>query len=192
MFWPTPSSRRGVTDGQQGNSTSGSLGFVHLAEAYRLEGLLDDAVRILQDGLAINPASLPGRLALARIYLLQGSLEEAFTETDRIEELSPGALETLQLRAEILLRRRGGRLADDPPRIQDTPAVTPAPGVASPTLLALYAAQGYAGQPESGDARRGTDADGRGGARLLIDSDPLRRLSAFREAARRRREGKRQ
>ncbi|MFA5028218.1 MAG: tetratricopeptide repeat protein [Candidatus Methylomirabilota bacterium] len=192
MFWSTPTARRVVTDGQQGNSTSGSLGFVHLAEAYRLEGLLDDAARILQDGLTVNPESLPGRLALARIYLLRGKLDEAFAETDRIEAFSPGALETLELRAEILLRRRGGKLSDDTPGAQDTPAVMPAPGMASPTLLALYAAQGYAGQPVTEDDLRRTEADGRGSARLLIDPDLLRRLSAFREAARRRREGTRQ
>ena len=192
IFWPTPSSRRGVTDGQQGNSTSGSLGFVHLAEAYRLEGLLDDAARILRDGLAVNPESIPGRLALARIYLLQGNLDGAFAETDRVEEFSPGALEALELRAEILLRRRDGRLSDDPPRAQNLPAEIPAPGLASPTLLALYAAQGYAGQPETGALRWRADADGRGSTQRLIEPGLLGRLAAFREAALRRREGRRQ
>jgi hypothetical protein len=71
--------------------------FVRLAEAYRREGLLGDAIRICREGLSRFPASLRGRILLGQILLEQGATPEAMAEFDRVELESSGNLEILAL-----------------------------------------------------------------------------------------------
>lgn len=68
-----------------------------LADAYRKEGLLDEAVRICRDGLAAHPASVGVRLVLGRALLEQGALEEAEGEFARVLELAPDDPQALRL-----------------------------------------------------------------------------------------------
>jgi tetratricopeptide (TPR) repeat protein len=155
---------------------SGRLAFVNLAEAYRHEGMLDDAVRILREGLGREPELLAGRLALGRLLLERGEAEAALREAARIEALAPGAPEALELRAEIMLRRRAGTApAEDASPVEGSP-----PPLASPTLAALYLSQGYV------DRARAIALSG-AGAETTPGVETLRRLEALRRAARRRR-----
>lgn len=190
IFDASSPTRRSATNDQRSNATSGSLGFVHLAEAYRLEGLLDDAGRILREGLAVNPASIPGRLALARLLLLQGKLEEAHGEAERLEVLSPGMLEVLELRTELLLRRRGGESSGRSTATAKEPPLS-GPSLATPTLQALYAAQGYARRAEAVKDRLQAGSTTRDSVPTAPRAMVLERLAAFREAARRRRGARR-
>jgi hypothetical protein len=130
--------------------------------------------------LTRQPDSIPGRLSLARLLLEQGAFDKALAEADRIEECLPGSLEVLELKAQILLLRRSRQPASGARDGEDVAGErVAAPDLASPTLAALYAAQGHAGRPASRSA-------------LLPESPgaspPVERLEAFREAARRRRE----
>jgi hypothetical protein len=59
--------------------------FVRLAEAYRREGLVEDAVRICREGLQRFPASLRGRIVLGQCLLDQGAIGEAIAELGRVE-----------------------------------------------------------------------------------------------------------
>jgi hypothetical protein len=71
--------------------------FVRLAEAYRREGLLGDAIRICREGLTRFPASLHGRILLGQSLLEQGETPEALAEFDRVERESSGSPEILAL-----------------------------------------------------------------------------------------------
>ena len=112
--------------------------FVRLAEAYRKEGLLRDAVRICREGLARFPASWPGRIVLGRILLEQGAVEEAYDELERVRRESRGKPEILAALEDVLktvpavaserAEPVGGPSSHDP--------------LASPTLAKLYASQG--------------------------------------------------
>lgn len=132
--------------------------FVRLAEAYRKEGLLGDAVRICRDGLARFPASWPGRIVLGGILLEQGAVEEAYDELERVRRESRGnpvilsALEEALKRAPAVASERvepvepnAGALGSpdetDPQRepVGEPPSRDP---LASPTLAKLYASQG--------------------------------------------------
>lgn len=164
---------------------------MRLAEAHRQEGLLEDALRILRDGLTRQPDSISARLALARTLLEQASFDEALAEADRIDKMAPGTLEVLEIKAQILLLRRGspGAPGLEMSDAAEMPSGPPA-GLASPTLMALYRAQGYAERAESPTARGAADSPA--ADEPATDLSLLRRLTAFRDAARRRREGLRQ
>jgi hypothetical protein len=71
--------------------------FVRLAEAYRREGLLGDAIRICREGLTRFPTSLRGRILLGQILLEQGETPEATAEFDRVERESSENPEILAL-----------------------------------------------------------------------------------------------
>jgi len=71
--------------------------FAQLADAYRKEGLLDEAIRICRDGLAAHPTYVSGRVVLGRALLEQGALEEAEAEFRRVLELAPDNLLALRL-----------------------------------------------------------------------------------------------
>lgn len=146
--------------------------FVHLADAYLKEGLLDEAIQICRAGLAVHPDQAPGRTMLARALLERGSLDEAEQEFCRVLEQAPECGPALKSLGEIFARKgqveaarrhyvQALRLDPDDtdtqdrlaalPVSQDAGAVKPlaqARGrnrdpLASPTLAALYASQGH-------------------------------------------------
>jgi tetratricopeptide (TPR) repeat protein len=67
----------------------GSIAFVPLAEAYRKEGLLDDAYRVCRKGLEKNPNYSNGHLVLGRIYHGQSKLDDAVIEFNKVLGLDP-------------------------------------------------------------------------------------------------------
>lgn len=71
--------------------------FIRLAEAYRREGLLADAIRICREGLTRCPASLRGRILLGQSLLEQGATPSAMAEFDRVEREASGNPEILAL-----------------------------------------------------------------------------------------------
>jgi hypothetical protein len=71
--------------------------FIRLAEAYRREGLLADAIRICREGLTRCQTSLRGRILLGQSLLEQGATPAAMTEFDRVEREALGNPEILAL-----------------------------------------------------------------------------------------------
>ena len=112
--------------------------FVRLAEAYRKEGLLRDAVRICRDGLARFPASWPGRIVLGRILLEQGAVEEAYDELERVRREARGKPEILAALEDVL--KRAPAVASE--RVEPVGEPSSHDPLASPTLARLYASQG--------------------------------------------------
>ena len=112
--------------------------FVRLAEAYRKEGLLRDAVRICREGLARFPASWPGRIVLGRILLEQGAVEEAYDELERVRREAGGKPEILAALEDVLTRAPA--VASE--RVEPVGVPSSRDPLASPTLAKLYASQG--------------------------------------------------
>ncbi len=81
-----------------------------LADAYRKEGLLEEAIRICREGLADHPTSMGVRLVLGRTLLERGALEEAEGEFTGILERAPDDLLALRFLGDALVQR--GRLAE--------------------------------------------------------------------------------
>lgn len=75
--------------------------FAQLADAYRKEGLLEEAIRICRDGLVAHPTYASARVVLARALLEQGALEEAEAEFRRVLELAADNLVALRLLGDI-------------------------------------------------------------------------------------------
>ena len=128
--------------------------FVRLAEAYRKEGLLEDAVRICRDGLARFPASWSGRLVLGKILLERGAVEEAYEELEHVRREARGRPEILAALEGVLTKSTalGGETAvpvepnavllwppDETEKAGDSSSRDP---LASATLAKLYASQG--------------------------------------------------
>ncbi len=74
--------------------------FIRLAEAYRREGLLADAIRICREGLTRCPTSLRGRILLGQTLLEQGAIPLAMAEFDRVEREASRNPEILALLGE--------------------------------------------------------------------------------------------
>lgn len=79
--------------------------FAQLADAYRKEGLLEEAIRICRDGLVAHPTYVSARVVLGRALLGQGALEEAEAEFRRVLELASDNLLALRLLGDICKER---------------------------------------------------------------------------------------
>ena len=66
--------------------------FVPLAEEYRKEGLVEEAIKVLQDGLERQPGYMSARVALGKIYLEKGMPQEARGEFENVIKAIPDNL----------------------------------------------------------------------------------------------------
>jgi hypothetical protein len=154
----------------------GETSFFELADAYRVEGLLPDALRLCRDGLARYPASLRGRLILAKSLLASGEVSQAASELAWARASAPEHPEVLELGRELESRwiRESFSASGEP---TDPGASEVADPLASPTLAGLYASQGD-------DLRA---AAIRKELRVRRQQDHLHLLEAYRSASRRAR-----
>ena len=147
--------------------------FVHLADAYWKEGLLEDAIRICRDGLDTYPSCVSGRLILVKALVERGAFDLARGECEQILTREPDQPETVQLLAAISARQEpAGQRCEwkgDP--------------LASPTLAALYAAQGHTTAAEAIYRQLGLAPES--AAEKTLDQAIVDRLVALREGARR-------
>ena len=82
-----------------------SIAFAQLAEEYRRDGRLDDAVRVCRDGLAQHPDYPSARLTLGRALVEQGHPDQARAEFERVAREGPDNLAAVRAIEE--LRRLG-------------------------------------------------------------------------------------
>jgi len=64
-----------------------SMAFAPLAEAFRKEGKLDEALRVCESGLRKHPSYTSARVVLGRIYQEQGKEDQAISELGKVLEL---------------------------------------------------------------------------------------------------------
>ncbi len=131
--------------------------FVHLAEAHRREGLVEDAIRICREGLVTFPTSLRGRIVLGQCLLDQGAIGEAIVELGRVERESGGDPEILALLCEVRLAGPQRRPVSADAAAQDAAPTAPrgggfgAEGPLETPVLILDAAE----EPVSEEAQAG-------------------------------------
>lgn len=75
--------------------------FVPLAEEYRKEGMLDEAITVLLDGLDRQPGYTSARVALGRLYLEKDMINEARSEFEKVVSAIPDNLFAHKKLAEI-------------------------------------------------------------------------------------------
>lgn len=75
--------------------------FVPLAEEYRKEGMLDDAIGVLLDGLERQPAYMSAKVSLGKIYTEKGMMKEARAEFEDVIKSIPDNLYAHKKLAEI-------------------------------------------------------------------------------------------
>jgi tetratricopeptide (TPR) repeat protein len=85
--------------------------FVPLAEEYRKEGLLDDAINVLIRGLERQPSYTSARVSLGKIYIEKGMLDEARGEFEKVISSIPDNLYAHKKLAEIYRDTGEGELA---------------------------------------------------------------------------------
>ena len=98
-------SGRAIPGGTAGER-SGSTLFVCSAETLRLQGKLDEAIRICNEGLEKMPDSLPGRLLLGRCYLEKGMVAEARRELEIVAQGIEECLPVYKLLSRAYLEER--------------------------------------------------------------------------------------
>src|SRR5512147_3097157 len=75
--------------------------FVPLAEEYRKEGMLDDAISVLLTGIERQPGYMSARVSLGKIYLEKGMMKEARSEFENVVSIIPDNLYAQKKLAEI-------------------------------------------------------------------------------------------
>ena len=75
--------------------------FVPLAEEYRKEGMLDEAINVLLSGLDRQPGYMSARVSLGKIYLEKGMMNEARSEFENVIKSIPDNLYAHKKLAEI-------------------------------------------------------------------------------------------
>ncbi|MEJ2695097.1 MAG: tetratricopeptide repeat protein [Candidatus Sulfobium sp.] len=75
--------------------------FVPLAEEYRKEGMLDEAVEVLLSGIERQPGYMSARVSLGKIYLEKGMRDEARSEFENVIKSIPDNLYAHKKLAEI-------------------------------------------------------------------------------------------
>jgi tetratricopeptide (TPR) repeat protein len=75
--------------------------YVPLAEEYRKEGMLDQAIEVLKKGLEKQPGYMSARVSLGKIYLEKGQMDEARVEFENVVKLIPDNLYAHKKLAEI-------------------------------------------------------------------------------------------
>jgi len=83
--------------------------FLPLAEEYRKTGMPDEAISVILSGLERQPGYTSARVALGRIYMEKGMIEEARDEFERVVSAIPDNLFSHKKLAEIY-RERGETL----------------------------------------------------------------------------------
>lgn len=80
--------------------------FAPLSEAYRRMGLVEEALRIAENGVKLNPDFASGRVALARILIEKKRYEEASSQLSKAIEYAPENLLAYSLLGELHLQLR--------------------------------------------------------------------------------------
>lgn len=75
--------------------------FVPLAEEYRKEGMLDEAIQVLLSGIERQPGYMSARVSLGKIYLEKGMRDEARAEFENVIKSIPDNLYAHKKLAEI-------------------------------------------------------------------------------------------
>ncbi len=75
--------------------------FVPLAEEYRKEGMLDEAVNVLLNGLELQPGYTTAKVSLGKIYYEKGMLDEARAAFEDVIKTVPDNLYAYKKLAEI-------------------------------------------------------------------------------------------
>jgi len=75
--------------------------FVPLAEEYRKEGMLDEAINVLMSGLERQPGYMSARVSLGKIFLEKGMMNEARSEFENVISSIPDNLYAHKKLAEI-------------------------------------------------------------------------------------------
>jgi hypothetical protein len=90
-----------------------SIAFAALAEEYRRQGLLGDAIELCRAGLARHPTYILGRVTLARALFDSGDTDAAIVEFEHVLRIAPDNLAALRGLAEAHAERGETRAALD-------------------------------------------------------------------------------
>lgn len=88
------------------NAVTNSNFFTQLAEAYRLQGRLDEAIDTCRKGLEKMPDALLGRLILGRCYLEKGLTAEAKEELEKVAAGIEECLSVYKLLSQVYLQEK--------------------------------------------------------------------------------------
>src|SRR3954466_2793615 len=127
-----------------------SRAFAPLAEAYRKLGKLDEALKILGDGLKIHP-NIPGALVThARVLIAQGKHADAKPQLEKAVKMAPENLVALSALGDV--QEKLGDPASAGKTFRTVPLLSPADAHAKDRLAALPAGGATPAAAEKGRA----------------------------------------
>ncbi len=132
---PDRENPQGASD-QLVNDPSTTL-FPALADFYRENGLLSEAIEICRSGLENSPGNIEGRIVLARCHLTAGDLASARDQVTRVLAVQPENVSAKKLLAEIDQQDKKVAAAPVDRAAPDTsPSPEPAAAQAEPSVSA--------------------------------------------------------
>lgn len=173
-------------------ASPGSRAFIPLADVLRQAGRCEEALTLLEEGLAAHPRAVGGLVTLARTLAAAGRTERAAAVASRILEQDPDNLVALEMLGEDERRRGdpGAAIAHYERLVQLEPddrhwqlvlaglreergseanaGGDPGAGLATLTLVDLYLAQGYRQKAEAMLRRLAASRPGDAGLRARL------------------------
>lgn len=149
-----PTSAYGEKPDQLVNDPASQL-FASLADFYRENGLLPEAIEICRSGLENNPDNLEGRLVLAKCFLAARDIGKAKEQVTRVLSTQPENTAAKKLLGDI--DREDKPEAASPPRAVEMPASRASE---PPKTAEAFPKLQYLESPEAAKARPGLPAAG--------------------------------
>jgi len=88
---------------KQWQSNPSSVVFASIADFFISYGMLNDAIKICEEGLKHNPDLISGHIVLARAYIAKGDIIQATKILDELAEIAPNNRLILKLKSSLHL-----------------------------------------------------------------------------------------
>jgi len=137
---------------RQWQQNPSSVVFASIAEYLLNYGMLDEAIKVLREGLKRHPGFVSGHLVMAKVHIKRGNWEEALESTQRVLKIVPEnkvakelaqAVEVFSAEVRRPSEMKTEELLDDAETVDYAADESRIPSWETVTMANVYSAQGH-------------------------------------------------